>query len=166
MPSVRTTFLFITLACTSLMLIAWLYFQLYLKLAPCPLCMTQRGFVVAAGVIALLAWAHNPATLARRIYCVCGVLFAGLGAAVAGRHTWLQSLPPDQVPACGPDLSYMFEVLPLMEAFRVLFQGDGNCAVVSWSFLGLSIPGWTLIAFIGLALIFIWQFFRKDLPWR
>jgi len=149
-----------------MMLIAWLYFQLHLGLAPCPLCMTQRGFVVAVGLVALGAWLQNPATLGRRIYCSSAILFSALGAGVASRHTWLQSLPEDQVPACGPDLSYMFEVLPLMEAFRVLFQGDGNCADTLWSLFGISIPGWTLIAFMGLALLMIWQFVRKDLPWR
>ena len=164
MFTVRNVNLFIALYCTTLMLIAWLYFQLFLKLDPCPLCMTQRVFVVLIGLTALAAYFHNPSAIKRRVYAGFGVFFALLGGGVAARHTWLQGLPPDQVPACGPSLEYMFDVLPLMEAFRVLFQGDGNCADIMWSFLGLSIPGWTLVAFVALGLANIWQAIRKDLP--
>lgn len=166
MYSIRNVNLMIVVLCVTMMLVAWLYFQHYLKLEPCPLCMTQRGFVVAVGLMAGLAWLHKPGPVGGRVYAGLGVVFAGLGAAVAGRHTWLQSLPADQAPACGPSLDYMFEVLPFMEALRVLFQGDGNCAEIQWSLLGLSIPGWTLVAFIALIAINLWQAFRSDLPWR
>ena len=166
MPSARLTFLLVAAGCASLMLIAWLYFQTWLGLNPCPLCMTQRIFVVAAGLVALAAFFHAPGQTGRRIYSVTGFLFSASGAGVAARHIWLQSLPADQVPACGPGLSYMFETLPFMQALEVLFQGDGNCADVVWSFLGLSIPGWTLVAFVSICAIFVWQFVRKDLPWH
>lgn len=160
--SVRNVNLAIVIMCASLMLIAWLYFENYLGLEPCPLCMTQRGFVVAVGLMAALAWIHNPKALGQRIYAVLGIIFAGLGAGIAGRHTWLQTLPEDQRPACGPSLEYMFDVLPFADALRVLFQGDGNCAEIQWSLLGLSIPGWTLVGFIGLMAINGWLLFRRD----
>jgi disulfide bond formation protein DsbB len=38
-----------------------------------------------------------------------------------------------------------------------MLSGTGECAKVDWSFLGLSIPGWTLIAFIGLAILGLLQ---------
>lgn len=164
MPHIRTTFLLIAGGCVALMFIGWIYFQNYLGLAPCPLCMTQRGFIVAAGLMGFAAWLHNPKALGRRIYSGFGFFFAAVGSGVAGRHTWLQSLPADQVPACGPDLSYLFDALPIIEALTVLFRGDGNCADIQWSLLGLSIPGWTLVAFIALGITFAWQFFRKNLP--
>lgn len=90
-----------------------------------------------------------------------GIVFAILGGSFSSRQLWLQSLPPDQVPACGPALDYLFENFPLMEVLSVMLRGDGNCAEVSWTFLSISIPGWTLVAFIGLALFNIWQIFRK-----
>ena len=34
------------------------------------------------------------------------------------RQLWLQSLPKDQIPACGPDLSYMLEAFPLATLLR------------------------------------------------
>jgi len=160
-PSVRNTNLLIVTACVTAMLVAIFYFQQALKLEPCPLCITQRVFVILVGIFALIAFIHNPEQRGQRIYAGLGFLAAAIGAGVAARHTWLQSLPPELAPSCGPGLSYMFGNLPILEALRVLFQGDGNCSEILWSFLGLSIPGWTLVAFIGFGLINIFQFFRK-----
>jgi disulfide bond formation protein DsbB len=45
----------------------------------------------------------------------------------------------------------MLNAFPLTEALEMVFRGSGECAEVQWSFLGLSIPGWTLLIFIGIA---------------
>ena len=74
------------------------------------------------------------------------------GASFSGRQVYLQGLPEDQVPACGPGLSYMLETFPLSKTLAAMLKGDGNCAEVVWSFLGLSIPAWTLLAFLSIAL--------------
>jgi len=74
-----------------------------------------------------------------------------LGAALAGRQLWLQSLPADQVPACGPGLSYMADVMPLTELLTTVLQGSGSCAEVN-PVLGLPIPVWTLAAFLLFAI--------------
>lgn len=161
LPSVRTTFLLLFLGCTGLILVG-MYMQYVMGLYPCPLCITQRVFIVAVGLTALLAFIVNPRMTGRRIFGVFGVLFAIVGGAFSTRQLWLQSLPPDQVPACGPDIAYLMENFPLMDALSVLLRGDGNCAEVAWTFLGVSIPGWTLVAFIGLAIINMWQIVRKS----
>ena len=49
----------------------------------------------------------------------------------------------------------------LSEAISHLLKGDGNCAEVQWQLLGISMPGWVLIAFIGYAILGIFQFTRK-----
>ncbi|MGQ9426921.1 disulfide bond formation protein B [Gilvimarinus sp. F26214L] len=154
------TNLLIVLACAGLMAYA-LYSQEVLGLHPCPLCITQRIFVILVGVVALVALLHNPGTLFRRIYAGLGMLAAVIGAVVSGRHVYIQNLPPDQVPACGPGLEYMFSTFPFFEALAVLFQGDGNCAEVDWELLGLSMPAWVLAAFAGLFLVNLWQFVRR-----
>lgn len=100
----------------------------------------------------LVAAIHNPAALGRRIYGALTVALGVLGIIVAARHVWLQNLPPDQVPECGPGLAYMLEAFPLTEALELVFKGSGECAEVQWVFLGLSIPGWTLVIFVGLTL--------------
>ena len=162
LPSVRMTFLLVAIACTVMMLIAIFYFQKTLELDPCPLCITQRIFIILVGLISLAAFFHHPSVVCRRVYAGLITLMALIGAGVSIRHVWLQSLPEDQVPACGPGLSYMFETFPLAEALSLLFQGDGNCADVVWSLLGLSIPGWTLVGFIGLVAVGLFQLFRKS----
>jgi disulfide bond formation protein DsbB len=162
MPSFRLTYLLIFIAAVVLMLIA-LYMQHGMGLEPCALCITQRGFIVVVGLVGLAAWLHNPKGWGHWLYNGLGALAAILGAATAGRQLWLQSLPPDQVPACGPSLEYIMSNFPLTDALALLFQGDGNCAEVAWTFLGISIPGWTLLAFIGFACVFFWQAVRRPL---
>ena len=87
-------------------------------------------------------------------------LFSAAGAAVAGRNLWLQSLPPDQVPECGPGLDYLLDTFPLAKALPMVLQGSGECAKVAWTMLGLSIPawalGWFLVFFMaGVAAMFL-----------
>lgn len=159
-PNVRKTNLLIFIACT-LMILAGAYMEHVMKMIPCSLCITQRGFIVLTGLIALAAAIHNPALTGRRVYAVIGIISPILGACFAGRQLWLQSLPADQVPACGPGLSYMFEVFPFMDALKLLLQGDGNCAKVDKIF-GLSLAAWTFMAFIGLALVNLYQLIRKQ----
>lgn len=158
--SPRLVFLGLALAALAAMLFAYYYLQLHLGLPPCPLCMTQRVAVVAGGVIALLAALHNPGNTGRRVYAGLCALAAALGAAVAGRHVWLQYLPEDQVPACGPSLEYMLDTLPFAETVRLVMMGDGNCADTQWTFLGLSIPEQTLALFAVLLLVSLWQMLR------
>lgn len=160
MPSLRLTNMLIFLACLFMMLSA-AYMEHVLKMIPCSLCITQRAFVVLTGLLALLAFIHRPAARGIRIYAGLGIISALLGACFAGRQLWLQSLPADQVPACGPGLAYIFEEFPFMEALQLLLQGDGNCAHVDKIF-GLSLAAWTLMAFIGLAVVNLYQALRKS----
>ena len=70
--------------------------------------------------------------------------------AVAARHLWIQHLPEGSVPACGATLSYLLEVFPLADVVRKVLTGSGECARITWSLLGLSMPGWVLLAAVGL----------------
>jgi disulfide bond formation protein DsbB len=159
--SPRLVFLGLALMAIFSILFALLYLEDVLNLAACPLCMTQRVFVVLWGVFALIAVLHNPGGWGRRVYGVLCALAAIAGGAVAARHVWLQHLPPDQVPACGPSLEYMLETLPFSETLSIVMMGDGNCAETMWTFLGLSIPEQTLALFVVVTAICLWQAFRK-----
>ena len=145
------------LVCVGLMAAA-LYFQYVMHLEPCPLCILQRISVISLGVILLVGAIHNPGVLGQRIYGVFILIAAGLGAGVAGRHFWIQHLPFDQQPGCSYEFSYMLEKFPLYKTLRLVLEGTGDCAQVVWTFLGLSMPGWTLVCFmgfVGLGLMFI-----------
>ncbi|MEH6634284.1 MAG: disulfide bond formation protein B [Halioglobus sp.] len=159
--SPRLVFFALLLLSISSMLFARFYLEEFLDLAACPLCMSQRVFVVMWGVFALMAVLHNPSGWGRRLYGALCALAAITGGAIAARHVWLQHLPPDQVPACGPSLEYMLETLPFSETLNIVFMGDGNCADTMWTFLGFSIPEQTLALFVVTTVACLWQTFRK-----
>ena len=121
-------------------------------LEPCPLCIFQRVAMIATGLVFLLAALHGPTGTGRWVYALLVWLSAGAGMAIAGRHVWLQSLPEDQVPACGPTLDFLTDSLPLWEVVATVLRGDGNCAVIDAAWLGISLPAWTQIGFVGLVL--------------
>ena len=158
--SARLVFCGLVLLAITSIVFARFYLQAVLGLEVCPLCMTQRALVLLWGVIALAAAVHNPHGWGRRVYAsMCG-LAAFAGAAVASRHVWLQHLPEDQVPACGPSLDFMLENLPFQETVSLVLMGDGNCAETVWTFLGFSIPEQTLGIFLIAMMICLWQALR------
>jgi len=159
--SPRLVFVALALLAVVAMVFARYYLEGYLGLNACPLCMSQRVFVVLWGVIALVAVIHNPAATGVRVYAILCALAAIAGGAVAARHVWIQHLPPEQVPACGPSLAYMLETLPFSETLELVLMGDGNCAEIDWTFLGLSIPEQTLLLFAAAAAVALWQALRR-----
>lgn len=117
---------------------------------PCPLCMVQRVVFIAILVVYALAMLHGPRRAGERVYAALVSLLALTGIAVAGRHIWIQHLPKDQVPACGPGLDYMLETMPMGDVLKQLMHGSGECAAKGWTFLTLGIPEWSLLCYIAL----------------
>ncbi len=157
----RTWFFIGFFSCFTMLAIG-AYFQLIKGLEPCPLCISQRIAIFLTGIVFLAAMIHNPRGNGRKIYAAAGGVVALIGASISGRHVWLQHLPPEEVPECGPGLDYIFEHFPLSETVKLMLNGTGECAEVLWTFLGLSIPGWTLVAFLILAAISILQYWNQD----
>lgn len=148
------------LCCAGMMGFA-LYAEHILLLTPCPLCVFQRVAVISLGIIFLLAALHNPSDWGRRVYTVLVSLAAGAGVGVAGWHVWIQNLPADKVPSCGPGLDYMLEAFPLADALKMVFTGSGECADISWQLFGLSMPAWVVIALVVTGSFGIWNNLRK-----
>jgi len=138
------------LACVGLMAYA-LYAEHVLGLPPCPLCIFQRVAVIAVGLLFLIAALHNPGARGARAYGVLIDLAAIAGLIVAGRHIWVQSQPPGTVAACGADLNYLLEIMPLTEVIGKVLTGSGECGKVDWQFLGLSMPYWVFICLVVLS---------------
>ncbi|MAW44035.1 MAG: disulfide bond formation protein B [Gammaproteobacteria bacterium TMED243] len=115
-----------------------------LGLAPCPLCMMQRIWFALTGIVAWIGLSHNPRW---GIYPLVSALCAMVGGGFAIRQLWLQSLPADQVPSCGPDLSYMIDAFPLGDLLVAMTSGTGDCAVVHDVIPLMSIAGWSLLGF-------------------
>jgi len=147
-------------ACAALLAFAY-YAQYGLGLTPCPLCIFQRLAVLALGLVLLGAALHGARGWAGRGWALLATAVAAVGAALAARHLWIQSLPPDQVPACGPGLDYLLDSLPAFEVLQEVLAGSGECAAVDWTLLGLSMPSWTLFAFVSLGAVALWNGWRR-----
>ncbi len=146
--------------CIASMMFAVLYLERTLYLDPCPLCILDRVVIMALGAVFLVALLHGPRTIFSKVYGVIGILLSATGIGLASRHIWLQNLPKDQVPECGPDLYYMLDTLPLFDVLRETLTGSGSCADISWTFLDLTIPEQTLILFVILLILSVIQTLR------
>jgi protein dithiol:quinone oxidoreductase len=143
------------------LLLGYGFFLQYVRgLEPCPLCLVQRAFFFAVMVVFIFGALH---ARWKGFYGTLGAVFAAGGAAVAGRQVWLQHLPADKVPQCGPDLYFMMENFPLSRTLQTLFSGTGECAVVDWTFLGLSIAEWSLAWFLALVAYSLWVALRAPI---
>ena len=150
-------------ACTALL--AYAYFaQFVLHLEPCPLCIFQRVGVIAMGVVFLVAAAHDPLGGGRKVYAGLLLLTAAVTIAIAVRHLWIQSLPEGSVPSCGASLKFMLKVLPLTDVLSKVLNGSGECAKITWRFLGLSMPAWVLISAASLGGFGVWANLRRLKP--
>jgi len=143
-----------TLALCGALVAGALVMEHFFDLVPCPLCLMQRIWFFIAGLATVAGLLHNPRW---GIYPLLTGLAALTGGGFAIRQLWLQSLPADQVPACGPGIEYMIEVFPASEVLLAMTRGTGDCAVVEWSFLGVSIAGWALLGFGAIAVLCVAQ---------
>ena len=146
MKSPRLFYLCLVLFCAALLGFGF-YLQFSRGLEPCPLCIFQRLAYMGVIVFAAIGLIHGPRRPWLPVYSALITLSALAGMAIAARQVWLQHLPADQVPECGPGLNYMLQVFPLSQTLKMVFTGSGECAEVHWTFLTLSIAEWSLICF-------------------
>jgi protein dithiol:quinone oxidoreductase len=151
------------LACVCLLAYAY-YAQFVMHLEPCPLCIFQRIGIFALGVVFLVATLHDPAAFGRRVYAALLALAALATIGIALRHLYIQSLPPDAVPACGASLDFMLKVFSLSEVLVKVLTGSGECAKITWEFLGLAMPAWVLISAVLLGAWGVWVNLRRQPP--
>ena len=121
------------------------------------------AYIRKAGRQALVAAVHDPGRVGQAIYGLLVALAAATGAGIAARQTWLQHNPPN-VLDCGPDLAYMLDAFPLSQVLPKIFKGEGDCAKVTWSFLGLSIAEWALVWFALLVLAGLYLLIMRRRP--
>jgi len=159
LPQNRNLYIAGFLVCCGLISVA-LFMQFGLGYEPCPLCILQRLAFVAIGLICLVAAIHNPDISGHKPY---GFLIgaAGLtGLSISIRHSWLQHNPPEFV-ECGGGLEYWLETLPVSEIIQKVLTGTGDCTDIIWKFLGLSIPEWTAVMYLGFIIFAVRQMLYK-----
>jgi disulfide bond formation protein DsbB len=148
------------LVCAALYAYA-LFVQLQLGIEPCPLCIFQRIVFIFMAIFFLAGAIHNPQVVGRRIYGILLLLAAGIGVGIAARHIWVQHQPPDPLAGCAPGWNYMVQNFPLSKTLKMVFTGEADCAQITWTFLGLSMPVWTLVCYVLLGAGAVWAGFRR-----
>ena len=156
----RLAFAAVFVACAALVLTAIFYFQAELGLEPCPMCILSRYTFIAIGLVSLAAAIHGPRGVALKAYGAVVALLGAIGIGISMRHSYLQHFPP-KVESCGADLEFIMNTLPLAQALPKLFAGTGSCSKVDWKLIGLSIPEWAGLWFLGFAVGILWVSFRK-----
>jgi protein dithiol:quinone oxidoreductase len=139
------------LVCAGLLAFAY-YLQFARGLEPCPLCILQRLIFAAMALVFLVAAMHHPRRAGAWVYGGVGFTLAAIGTAIAGRHVWLQHTPEAERPSCGPGIDYLLSRFGPLGGLQRILHGSGECGAVDWTFLGLSIPEWSLACFIGLGI--------------
>jgi disulfide bond formation protein DsbB len=142
---------------TFIVLFASLYFQYFLGLHPCPLCIMQRICVfLLIGLMGLSLGTLKKA----HIISLAQIVISCAGLFFAIRQLWLQSMPAGKAPACMPGLDVLIRFFPWQTVARSLFWGSGDCAEVTWSMWGVSMPGWAAIYFLFMAVAGLFLFIR------
>lgn len=155
-PTYRTIQYFLVVI-TLFMLFASFYFQYIVGLQPCPLCLMQRLCVF----LLLLTMGLNLRTLKRaHVISFIQLLISGFGLFFSLRQLWLQSLPASQAPACMPGLDTLIHYFPWQTVAKALFWGSGDCAEATLSILGISMPAWSALYFLFMAIVGFFLFIR------
>ena len=140
---------------------ASLYLQFHEGLEPCALCIVQRALIILLGLLCAIGILFSPMhKIAGKIYASIITLIALLGTASALRKIWLESLPHDKAPPCGPGLQYMLDHLPFHQTLKILVVGSGDCSKIEWQFWGLALSEWSLLAFLVFVGLGLWQIYQ------
>jgi disulfide bond formation protein DsbB len=149
----RRAFAVIFVICAGLLAYA-LYLQHWQKLDPCPWCVVQRVGFVLIGLVALTAALHGAGPRGQAIYAYAGFAASIAGAAAAAYHVYLQADPVRATKCVGSPVERILDQLQIGSLLPGLLQYDGPCTLKPWSFLGLSIPEWSAVWFVILAVAF------------
>lgn len=133
-----------------------IYLEKIYHLLPCSLCQLERitvGIIAFCGLIVFL-W---PRKMNTQLFSYLIVFFSFIGVLLAGRQLYLQYFPHLADTNCVPGLAYLFNTFPINEAIKIAITGTGDCAKITWQFLGLSLSGWTLGGFLILGCLAVLQ---------
>lgn len=128
------------------------YVQHVEGIEPCPLCVVQRMAFIASGLVALLGALLGARARVALVFAVLADLIAATGLGVAAWHSWLIANPPEWA-QCGRGFGWMLENNSLVALVPKLFKGEGDCLTVDWTLLGLNIPQWAVLVFLGMLVL-------------
>ncbi len=157
----RSRLLFAAIFLASCALLGFaLYLQEEVGLDPCPMCILQRYAFAAIGIVALVGAIHGPRGAGLKVYAALLIVLALAGAGVASRQSYIQHYPPVAA-SCGTDLEFLVNNFPISQALPRIFAGTGDCAIVHWRLLGLSVAEWALVWFVIFIVATAWVAFAR-----
>ena len=140
----RSLLVLLGLICVALVAGA-LYLQYFLHEDPCPLCIIQRYFFLLIAIFAFLG-ARFDNWRGVRLLEVLAALSALAGVLTAARHVYVQANPGF---SCGFDaLQPLVDSLPPAHWLPGVFKVAGLCETAYPPILGLTLPQWSLVAFV------------------
>lgn len=132
---------------SALLLAFGYYLEWQQGIVPCSLCYVQRVVFMILLLISLIAAIHHTHKKGQLIYLALLIVSALTGAGIAAWQVWLQASNGSNT-ACLPNIGPLGEWL----------ESSGGCGEISWQFWGVSIPGWSLLCFMLIAVLAIWRF--------
>lgn len=151
--SPRSIFFILGLLPLAAIAFAKFYLEDIQLLEPCPYCMLQRGiFLLFTAVFWLSAiFVGKGSRFFSSLSSLLFILVAILGLFIAGKHIYLQFNPTDSL-GCTQTTLAITEVFDYQIVKDLLMTG-GDCSVIDWTFLGLTIPMWSAVLMVIFALI-------------
>lgn len=135
-----------------------IYFGFANRLEACPLCLMQRLCTFLFGFFCLMGLCLSTLRRARGV-AVMQMLSMAAGIYFASRQLWLQSLPVDSSAVCMPGFDALVHYFSKTQIVTALLWGTGDCAEVTWRWLGLTMPAWSALYFLIMFLVSAVVFF-------
>lgn len=120
---------------------------------PCPLCIFQRIGVMACCLLAFLGVLRPPQRGQGFVWPTLITISAVIGAGVSMRHIHIQTAAASGHGAdtCGPGLNYMLQRDSVPNVIASVLTGHGDCTVIDWQFMGITLPMLALAGFFVMA---------------
>ncbi|MBA1378399.1 disulfide bond formation protein B [Pseudomonas brassicacearum] len=125
------------------------YLEYAVGLTPCSLCILQRLCLMIFLVNCLGACVHGPGRKGSVVYATAAVVFASAGLMLAWRQVLVQSASVEYLPDC---VTRLKEADSWWRAVSHVLEGAIDCTRVTWTLFDLSMPEWSLLFFLALAI--------------
>ncbi|WP_322617444.1 disulfide bond formation protein B [Pseudomonas sp. BIC9C] len=136
------------------------YLEYAVGLRPCGLCLVQRFCLALFTGVCLMASVHGPGRIGNILYWLLGLGCSLAGTVTAWRQVLLQSLPAEQAAACSTHLAELLASSPWLSVIRQMFKGAAECLEISWTLFGLSLTEWSLLFFVAMLILAVYQSLR------
>jgi disulfide bond formation protein DsbB len=148
-----------------IVLISSMYIQHYMGIEPCSLCLIQRSIFCFSALFFLFSALYFPCFGAHRFYAFITFFLSFVGALLSSWHLYIQSTRGSQeFFECTPGLGYVVDFLSLKDILLSLSKNTDGCSKVELKIFLISIPGWSLTAFLMLLFLSLNLIFSTKKP--